>query len=53
MTAVLSVLEPRKEKADTIMLRELDDFREIIFFLNGQVDIGFEINKKKYFVLRK
>jgi hypothetical protein len=53
MTAVLSALEPRKEAADTLLLRELDDFREIIFFLTGQCDMGFEINKKKYFVLRK
>lgn len=53
MTSILSQLEPRKEEADTILIRELDDFREILFFNIGSLDIGFEINKKKYFVLRK
>jgi hypothetical protein len=53
MTFLLSKLEPRKEEADTIIFRELDDFPEILFFHSGHLDIGFEINKRKYFVLRK
>ena len=53
MTIVLSKLEPRLEKAETILIQELDDFTEILFFSKGQIDIGFEINRKKYYVLRK
>jgi hypothetical protein len=40
------------ELADIIMYNELDDFTEIIYFNRGQIDIGFEINRKKFFVLR-
>jgi hypothetical protein len=53
MTLLLGGLEPRREDKETILLREVDDFREILFFQQGSLDIGFEINKKKYFVLRK
>lgn len=53
MTELLTRLEPRKEKADTILFTELDDFTEILFFNKGQVDCGFEINRRKMYVLRK
>ena len=33
-------------------MNELDEFNEVIFFQEGTVDIGFEINRVKTFVLR-
>ena len=53
MTQILSKLEPRQEEAEIILYNELDDFSEIYYFNRGQVDVGFEINRKKYFVLRQ
>ena len=53
MTKILSKLEPRQEEVDVILYNELDDFYEILYFNRGQIDIGFEINRKKYFVLRQ
>ena len=53
MNTVIQHLEPRLEEKKTILFHELDDFTEIIFFNKGAVDLGFEINKKRYFVLRK
>jgi len=31
----------------------LDEFYEFIFFTKGIVDIGFELNKKKFFAIRQ
>ena len=53
MFDTLRSLEPRHEESKTILFNELDDFPEITFFNKGKVDIGFEINRKKFFVLRK
>ena len=35
-----------------IIFNELDEVNEVIFFNTGSVDIGFEINHFKQFVLR-
>ena len=53
MTQILRSLEPRREESNTFLYYELDDFSEVLFFDKGQVDIGFEINKKKRYVLRR
>ena len=53
MTEILMSLEPRREMPETILFNELDDFTEIMFFSVGKVDIGFEINRKKMYCLRK
>ena len=53
MIDILMKLEPRKEVKETILYNELDDFTEILFFPKGQIDIGFELNRKRFFVLRK
>lgn len=37
----------------TVLYAELEEFTEIFFFDRGQVDIGYELNRKKYFVLRR
>ena len=38
-------LEPIRESANIIIYLELEEFSEVIFFLNGSVKIGFEINR--------
>lgn len=52
MLQVLTNLEPRFEKKHTIVVDELDEFNEIIFFSRGQVAVGYEINKQKWYCLR-
>jgi hypothetical protein len=52
MQDLLSILEPRQEFNEGIVLNELDEVNEVIFFNKGSVDIGFDINRNKYFVLR-
>ena len=53
MVQIFKYLDPRREFSDTIFVKELDDFSEIMFFNRGTVDIGFEVNRKVKFVLRK
>ena len=45
MMSLLSVLEPRKQEKDVIMYNELDEVNEVIFFIKGEYDVGFEINR--------
>ena len=35
-----------------MIYQELDDINEITFIEKGHFDVGFELNKKKFFVLR-
>jgi myosin-crossreactive antigen len=53
MTDLIMCLEPRFEKSKTIIIYELEEFNEVLFFNSGSIDIGFEINRKKKFVMRK
>jgi len=52
MICVLRALEPRKEERNVVLMHELDEVLEIFFFNKGIVEIGFEINHIKHFVLR-
>lgn len=52
MVGLLSSLEPRHEHRDKILFYELDEVNEVIFFNKGSINIGFEINRFKHFVLR-
>jgi len=45
MMEMLTYLEPRQEKAKTVLVSELDEFNEIIFVMQGTIIIGYEINK--------
>ena len=45
-------MEPRREEKDTILLQELDEINELIFFDNGTYEIGYEINRVEKFVIR-
>lgn len=52
MLQLLQNLEPRHEEPYTILFEELEEIREVIFIEKGECDIGYEINKKKKFVIR-
>jgi hypothetical protein len=52
MVEVLTSLEPRIEKAGSVLFEELDEINEVIFVMKGVIDMGFEINKTRKFVLR-
>ena len=46
MLAIIKSLEPRREDEKTILFEELDEFSELIFFMNGQYMIGYSINNQ-------
>ena len=52
MMQILMNLEPRYEEQGTQLFQELDEFNDIIFVQKGIVAIGYEINKKKKYVIR-
>jgi hypothetical protein len=45
-------MEPRFEFKGAIVYSELEEVTEVVMFMNGKFDLGFEINEKKVFVLR-
>lgn len=49
---ILTNLEPRLEKSQSILIEELDEVNEIFYVIKGQVDIGYELNKARKFVIR-
>ena len=52
MLEILQKLEPRMARAHEIIFNELEDVSEILFYDKGQIDLGYEIDKKKLFKLR-
>ena len=52
MFELLQVLEPRIQLKNEIIFNELDEVNEVIFFMSGSIDIGFEINRHQIYVLR-
>ena len=52
MIGLLSILEPRREPANLVLFNELEEVNEVIFFIKGDYDVGFEINRESYFVIR-
>lgn len=52
MIDLLSNLEPRREKKGSILFQELEEISEIFFVSQGTVDIGYELNRQRKFVLR-
>lgn len=53
MRSMMLCLEPRIEQRDNIIIYELDDMNEVLFFNVGTIDVGFELNRQRKFVLRK
>jgi hypothetical protein len=52
MIELLKGLEPRYEVANTILIDELEEVNEVIFFKSGSFKMGYEVNGKKFFALR-
>ena len=52
MVTLMQRMEPRFDHARTIVYGELDEVTEVILYLNGKFDIGFEVNSKSFFALR-
>jgi hypothetical protein len=49
---ILRALEPKIETEESMLFEELDEINEVIFILDGVIDLGFQINKIKRYVLR-
>ena len=49
----MTYLEPRIEKAGSVLFEELDEINEVIFIMMGTIEIGFEINKTRKFSNKK
>jgi len=52
MVGVLKSLEPIYEKKNTIIINELDEQNELLYYYNGTYAIGYEINRIKRFVIQ-
>lgn len=52
MNQLIRMLEPRKEEKNVVLINENEEWSEVFFFVIGVFTIGFEINKKKYYVLK-
>jgi hypothetical protein len=51
MMDLMQHLEPRFEPKNSILIDELDEVNEVLFFPQGRYEIGFEINGVKKFML--
>ena len=45
-------LEPRQIEKGMIIYSELEEINDMLFLAKGVVDVGFEVTKKPYLVLR-
>ena len=52
MESLLKRLEPRREEKNTILLAENDEVNEVLFFVKGIFVVGFELNKKSYYLIK-
>lgn len=52
MMFLLTHLEPRREEEGAILFEELQGVNEVVFVEQGIVEIGYDINKVRKFVLR-
>ena len=52
MIQILRQMDYRHLNANTIIFDELDDINEVIFIESGTVEIGYQMNKRRHFVLR-
>ena len=51
MNSLLLHLEPRRDHKHSILVDELDEFNEISFINQGEVVIGYEINKQRRYCI--
>ena len=48
---LLKYLEPRMDKQRTILINELDEFLDIIFYTKGMFKVGYKMNMKERYVI--
>ena len=53
MLQVFGSLVPRFEKSGTIIVDEFDEINELLFFNEGKIGIGYNINHDKKFCIFK
>ena len=44
MMDILQALEPRLEPKNVILFNELEEVNEVLFFITGTHEIGYELN---------
>jgi hypothetical protein len=52
MQALFQTLEPIQYKKGTRFMKELEEFGEINFVSDGEIHVGFEINKLEIYTMR-
>ena len=52
MMQFLRDLDPRHELANSLIFDELDDINEVLFIQKGVVEIGYQLNKQRKYVVR-
>ena len=52
MMDLLQALEPRVEAKNVILFDELEEVNEVLFFVNGVHEVGYELNGEKKYVLK-
>jgi len=52
MMELMYALEPIHTSANTILFNELEEVDEVLFYIKGIHEIGYELNSEKVFVLR-
>lgn len=52
MMFFLRILEPIQLKKGMILIKEMDSVNEAYFFMDGQIDVGYEVNLKKFYKIR-
>lgn len=50
---LLMMLEPRLVSRGTVLFDEMEGVQEFIFIMSGNIDIGFKVNNKPQFVVRR
>ena len=46
MVEMMQYMEPRFEEKGKILFQELEEVTDVLLFLDGKYDIGFEVNGK-------
>ena len=52
MMDILQALEPRLEPKNVILFNELEEVNEVLFFITGTHEIGYELNGIQKYVLK-
>ena len=51
MRKLLDKIEPRFERRGKILIQELDEYLEVIFFIEGTYKVGYTLNGNQKYVM--